>query len=572
MTNAAGTTASTAATLAIIPAITTQPVALVKVAGQPAVFSVVATGTGPLTYQWYKDGVLISGATASAYSITSVGSQHIGNYTVKISNALGQATSQSVGLSVVTLPVITSQPQSYASSYPAEVRADLVAYRFTQGPEGWGPVGVGYHGWTWNDQSLEPPPDPDASSLEGNGYVRSPLLSLAGLTSCSVDFDINAFGGNCNLDVSVDGTNWSTVYTYDGSSFANAGVKTVSLSAYDGRSIYLRFYMPASGAALLDDIEVSGISRGHVMSVGVSGAGYSYQWYRNGVAIAGATSTSYRVSDVALAASAGSYTVRVTNAAGSVTSNAAVVPAFAAPVITSHPSSLSVLGSTYSPYTVRNYTFASGAEGWTYGSNVGNQATYHWDWDSITGAITDRLYGSYYASYTDTYTQSPWISLLGVSSPVLYFTASHDLYPDALDVLEVQASSDGVYWATLRSIYGNGSGGYSVSLAGYQWSGCYIRYRLRSSPLFNAFGVIIYDTVVSGTVLSFGQSASFSVGLSSAAGCTFQWYKDNIAISGANSSSYSIANAYASDAGTYKVVVTNAVGSVTSTSAVLTVR
>jgi hypothetical protein len=572
ISNAAGSVTSSAAKVGLAPVITSQPVALNKASAQTASFSVVATGTGPLSYQWYKDGVLISGATASVYSITSVGSQHVGNYAVKISNALGQATSQSVGLSVVTLPVITSQPQSYTSSYPAEVRADVVAYRFTQGPEGWGPVGVGYPGWTWNDQSLELPPDPDASSLEGNGYVRSPLISLAGLTSCSVDFDINAYGGNCNLDVSVDGTNWSTVYTYDGSSFANAGIKTVSLGAYDGRSIYLRFYMPVSGAALLDDIEVSGISRGHVMSVGVSGAGCSYQWYRNGVAIVGATASSYRIADVALAASAGSYTVRVTNAAGIVTSNTAVVPGFAAPVITSHPGSLSVLGSTYSPYTVRNYTFTSGAEGWTYGSNAGNQSAYHWDWDSITGAITDRLYGSYYASYTDTYTQSPWIPLLGVSSPALYFSASHDLYPDALDVLEVQASSDGVYWATLRSIYGNGSGVYSVSLAGYQWSGCYIRYRLRSSPLFNAFGIIIYDTVVSGTVLSFGQSASFSVGLSSSAGCTFQWYKNNVAISGANSSSYSIANAYASDAGTYKVVVTNAVGSVTSTSAVLTVR
>jgi hypothetical protein len=471
------------------------------------------------------------------------------------------------------MPVITGQPQSYAYSYPAEVRADVVAYRFTQGAEGWGPVGEGYPGWIWNDQSLPSEGnDPDASSLEGNGYVRSPLISLAGLTSCSVDFDINAYGGNCNLEVSVDGTNWSTVYTYDGSNFGNAGVKTVSLSAYDGRSIYLRFYMPPSGAALLDDIEVSGVSRGHLMSVGVSGAGCTYQWFRNGVAIAGATSASYRVADVAVAASAGSYTVKVTNAAGTVTSLAAVIPVFPKPVIVSQPTSLSVLGSTVSPYTVRNYSFNSGAEGWTYGSNLGNQSAYHWDWDSVAGGITDRLYGSTYASYTDTFTQSPWISLLGVSNPALYFTAYHELYPDGLDVLEVQASSDGVYWSTLKSIYGNGSGVYSVSLIAYQWSGCYLRYRLRSSPLFNAYGVTILDTVVSGTVLSLGQSATFSVGLSSAAGCTFQWYKNNVAIPGANSSSYSIANCSASDAGAYKVVVTNPVGSVTSNSATLTVR
>jgi hypothetical protein len=573
VTNAAGTVTSGPATLGVLPGISAQPVALSKAAGQSAVFSVSAVGTGPLSYQWRKDGVAIIGATSPTYSITAVGSQHIGSYSVLVFNNFGQVTSQSAPLNVVTMPVITSQPQSYAYSYPADVRADVVAYRFTQGSEGWGPVGEGYPGWMWNDQSLPSEGnDPDASSLEGNGYVRSPLISLAGLTSCSVDFDINAYGGNCNLEVSVDGANWSTVYTYDGSNFGNAGVKTVSLGAYDGRSIYLRFYMPPSGAALLDDIEVSGVSRGHVMSVGVSGAGCAYQWFRNGVAIAGATSASYRVADVAVTASAGSYTVRVTNAAGSVTSVAAVIPVFPKPVIVSQPTSLSVLGPTSSPYTVRNYTFTSGAEGWTYGSNLGNQSAYHWDWDSSVGGITDRLYGSTYASYTDTYTQSPWISLLGVSNPALYFTAYHELYPDGSDVLEVQASSDGIYWTTLRSIYGNGSGVYSVSLAGYQWSGCYLRYRLRSSQFFNAYGVTIMDTVVSGTVFGLGQSATFSVGLSSAAGCTFQWYKNNVAIPGANSSSYSIVNCTASDAGAYKVVVTNPVGSVTSNSVTLTVR
>jgi hypothetical protein len=573
VTNAAGTVTSGPATLGVLPGISTQPVALSKAAGQSALFSVAAVGTGPLSYQWRKDGVSIAGATGPSYSIAAVGSQHVGSYGVLVFNNFGQVTSQSVPLNVVTAPFITSQPQSYAYSYPANARADVVAYRFTQGPEGWSPVGEGYPGWMWNDQSLPSEGnDPDASSLEGNGYVRSPLISLAGLTSCSVDFDINAYGGNCNLDVSVDGANWSTVYTYDGSNFGNAGVKTVDLSAYDGRSVYLRFYMPTTGAALLDDIEVSGVSRGHVMSVGVSGAGCTYQWFRNGIAIAGATSTSYRVSDVALAVSAGSYTVRVTNAAGTVTSVAAVIPVFPKPVIVSQPASLSVQGPVSTPYTVKNYTFNSGAEGWTYGSYLGNQSPYNWAWDSAAGAITDRLYGASYTSYTDTYTQSPWISLLGVSSPMLYFTAYHELFPDSLDALDVQASSDGVYWTTLRSIYGNGNGVYSVSLAGYQWSGCYLRYRLRSSPLYNAFGVVIYDTVVSGSVVSLGQAASFSVGLSSAAGCTFQWYKNNVAIPGANSSTYYIANCSASDAGAYKVVVTNPVGSVTSNSATLTVR
>ena len=64
------------------------------------------------------------------------------------------------------------------------------------------------------------------------------------------------------------------------------------------------------------------------MSVTAEGVGCSYQWYRNGVAISGATASSYRITDLALASSAGSYTVKVTNAAGSVTSAIALIPSF----------------------------------------------------------------------------------------------------------------------------------------------------------------------------------------------------------------------------------------------------
>ncbi len=91
--------------------------------------------------------------------------------------------------------------------------------------------------------------------------------------------------------------------------------------------------MPSSGDALIDNVEVSGFSRAYTMTVAADGVGCSYQWYRNGVAISGATSSSLRIADVALAASAGSYTVRVTNAAGSTTSAAALIPSFFTPMV-----------------------------------------------------------------------------------------------------------------------------------------------------------------------------------------------------------------------------------------------
>ncbi len=77
------------------PSIITQPVSQSVTAGQMATFSVATTGSAPLTYQWMKNGVAISGANSSNYStpvttITDNGAQ----FTVSVSNASGTAHQQ----------------------------------------------------------------------------------------------------------------------------------------------------------------------------------------------------------------------------------------------------------------------------------------------------------------------------------------------------------------------------------------------------------------------------------------------------------------------------------------------
>jgi hypothetical protein len=69
-----------------------------------------------------------------------------------------------------------------------------------------------------------------------------------------------------------------------------------------------------------------------------------------------------------------------------------------------------------------------------------------------------------------------------------------------------------------------------------------------------------------------GDSVTFSVTANGTPTPTFQWRKGTTNISGATSSSYTINNLQLSDAGTYSVVVSNSVNSVTSTDAVLTVN
>ncbi|SFE43771.1 Por secretion system C-terminal sorting domain-containing protein [Chitinophaga sp. CF118] len=92
------------------PVITTQPQSLSVPQGQTATFSIVATANPAPTYQWRKNAVNISGATAVSYSIANVQPADSGLYSVVVTNTAGSATSSNAKLTVAkpnTLPVAT---------------------------------------------------------------------------------------------------------------------------------------------------------------------------------------------------------------------------------------------------------------------------------------------------------------------------------------------------------------------------------------------------------------------------------------------------------------------------------
>ena len=80
--------------------ITNQPQSLVVNAYYAASFSVTATGTEPLSYQWSLNGTNISGATASSLTISNVVQDNLGAYAVVVTNAFGSATSSNAVLSM----------------------------------------------------------------------------------------------------------------------------------------------------------------------------------------------------------------------------------------------------------------------------------------------------------------------------------------------------------------------------------------------------------------------------------------------------------------------------------------
>jgi hypothetical protein len=105
------------------PYITTQPVNQTANAGQTATFSVAATGTAPLTYQWQKSGSDITNATSSSYTTPVTTTSDTGElFRVVVSNSAGNVTSNSATLTV--------NPGTSNST------VDVITYHYNNGRDG----------------------------------------------------------------------------------------------------------------------------------------------------------------------------------------------------------------------------------------------------------------------------------------------------------------------------------------------------------------------------------------------------------------------------------------------------
>ena len=91
------------------PTVTSNPESTTNCPGDPVVFSVAASGTAPLQYQWRLNGTNILGATTNTYIIPSVSAADAGSYDVVVSNGCGSTNSAAATL-VVNTEVSASGP------------------------------------------------------------------------------------------------------------------------------------------------------------------------------------------------------------------------------------------------------------------------------------------------------------------------------------------------------------------------------------------------------------------------------------------------------------------------------
>jgi outer membrane protein assembly factor BamB/subtilisin family serine protease len=126
--------------------------------GASLTLSVTASGPSTLGYQWLKNGVAISGATSSTYTIASATAASAGDYSVVVTSSPNSATSSPVTVSIAgAAPIVTLQPANQSADAGemialASLAAGATGFEWQQN----GVAVAGSSGFTLTLQNLQP--------------------------------------------------------------------------------------------------------------------------------------------------------------------------------------------------------------------------------------------------------------------------------------------------------------------------------------------------------------------------------------------------------------------------------
>jgi hypothetical protein len=182
--NASGSVTSALASLTVLtypPAITNQPKSIAAVIGGSASFSVGASGSAPLSYQWFFTGQPLPGRTQATLTLTNLQPSNAGNYFVRVSNPYGVTTSAVATLTVSPPPDCAPAPSGIVAWWPGQSNlwnvvgvSDAVLYQF-QMPASLlytnGKVGAAISFLSGGSKWIVAPPRPELNVGIGAGFT-----------------------------------------------------------------------------------------------------------------------------------------------------------------------------------------------------------------------------------------------------------------------------------------------------------------------------------------------------------------------------------------------------------------
>jgi hypothetical protein len=364
------------------PSIVAQPQSLTTTNGYAAQFSMVASGSSPLYYQWYfNTNTVLTGETNNLLTLPSTTSGNAGYYTVSVTNSAGAVTSSPALLTVLLKPFITTQPQNLNVT-----NADTASFSVTATS-----VSPLTYQWFFNTNTLL------ASQTNSTLIIANVITNNAGTYSVVVANNV-------------------------GSVTSSPAILTVASAT--------------KPIILLQPTDLT-ITNGTTATFFVSAVGQSalrYQWYSNTVITPVFTSrkllagkTNATLTFTATHIDLSFYTVIITNSLGSVTSSpSAMLTIISAPLITSNPIPATVFNGDPASFTV-------GATGagilrfqWYFNTNtvltnqLGNLISGKTNGTLNFAAVSNSLLGRYSVIVTNTFgraTSSPALLSLASGSP-----------------------------------------------------------------------------------------------------------------------------------------------------------
>lgn len=260
----------------VAPVVVEAPQALTVESGAGAWFHVTVSGTRPLTYQWQREGVNIPGATYEWLWIPTATANEAGLYTVVVRNAAGSVTSAGALLTVQApvAPTIALAPQ-------AQSVAEGLTASFSVQANGSAPLA---YQWLRDGVAI--------------GGATQATYTTAATTMAD-------HGAGFSVRVS------------NAAGSVTSAVATLTVTAP----------VPTAPVITTQPLDRSAQAGGSA-SFSVAATGLpapTYQWRRNGVAIEGATASSYATPTLTSADNGATFSVVVSNSQGSVTSREAAL-------------------------------------------------------------------------------------------------------------------------------------------------------------------------------------------------------------------------------------------------------
>ena len=361
-----------AQTTNIAPTITQQPASVTTNEYRSVVFTVTATGTAPLAYQWRLDGNPIRNATNSSLLVFGVDATNAGPYSVVVTNVAGSVTSSNAILTVIGPPRITQPPVGVTTNQGATVTFNVGAIGTPSPSYQWQFNNVNLPGATNATLTIS-----DVQTNQAGGYSVIVSNSAGSIGVPAVTLTVNVppaitqqpasvttnQGVTVAFIVTATGTpplqyQWlvggspiagatNAVFSLSSAQLTNAGIYLVVVTGPGGsvtssNAVLTIFAVPLPTITEQPTNQVLLVGDPLNLSVAATGTPpLQYQWLLGGNPLGGATNSTFSLNSAQLT-DAGTYQVVVSGPGGSVTSSNAVVTVLVPPTISVQPASQSV--------------------------------------------------------------------------------------------------------------------------------------------------------------------------------------------------------------------------------------